>query len=201
MRMSMGWVYNWQTMIAGIVAVVGAIGGGVLAYGAGVKQARATHRATEASTKSMLERSQLVERANISGGGVRARKPTPGSGRLVETGEFEFHFNNYGKTPGTLYKLGYGFCEETAIPERPRYIFEYYNEPIDPGRRGEPFVRHQIPPQLYAPVVYGRFYYKTVFSTRHSSGFIYRIQPNSDPQSIPPPSPDFIRDQDEPDEK
>jgi hypothetical protein len=38
------WVYDWQTMIAGIVAVVGAIGGGVLAYLAGKKQADATRK-------------------------------------------------------------------------------------------------------------------------------------------------------------
>jgi hypothetical protein len=36
------WVYDWQTMIAGFLAIVGAMGGGWLAYCAGVKQADAT---------------------------------------------------------------------------------------------------------------------------------------------------------------
>ena len=64
-------VYDWQTYIAGLLA----LGGGFLAYRAGIKQARATHQAAEQSTRSMQERSQLVERAYISGGGVRATEP------------------------------------------------------------------------------------------------------------------------------
>jgi hypothetical protein len=192
-------LYDWQTLLAGAAAIVG----GLAAYRAGVKQARATHQATETSTKSMLERSRLVERAYISGGGVRATEPfdisAHGTVRFRETGEFEFHINNYGKTPGVLYQLGFGFCDETAIPEVPDYKFQYRHSPIDPGRRGEPIARHRIPPQFSRPVVYGRFYYKTIFGTRHSSGFIYRILPNSGPEPIYPPNNGFIREQDEPD--
>jgi hypothetical protein len=191
------WVYDWQTIIAG----VGAVFGGWLAYRAGVRQATATREATEASTRSMLQRSQLVERAYISGGGVRAREPSEISAAGVlsfrDTGEFEFHINNYGKTQGTLYRLGYGFCDEAAPPKAPAYTFEYYSEPIDPGRRGLPIARHRIPAEHNVPMVYGRFYYSTIFNTRHSSGFFYRILPNRDPQSVSPPTADFTRDRDE----
>jgi hypothetical protein len=149
-----------------------------------------------------LAHSHKVERAYISGGGVRAREffdlaangTTP---RTRETGEFEFHINNYGKTPGILYKIGFGFCDERAIPAVPAYTFRYRHNPIDPGRRGEPIYRHKIPTEHKTPVVYGRFYYKTIFATCHSSGFIYRILPNVAPESISPPSYDYIQEQDE----
>jgi hypothetical protein len=161
-------------------------------------------RATEYSTNLMLERSQKIERAYMSGGGMRQQElfdlSANGIPRFRETGNFEFHVNNYGKTPGTLYKLGYGFCEEQDIPSHPTYEFVYRHNPIDPGRRGEPIYRHPIPTELKSPVVYGRFYYKTIFETRHSSGFIYRILPNRAPESISPPSNDYIKDQDEHDE-
>jgi hypothetical protein len=193
-------LYDWQTLLAGAAAIFG----GWLAYRAGVKQATATRDAAENSTKSMLERSRLVERAYISGGGVRATEPSDisatGIVRFRETGEFEFHINNYEKTPGILYQLGFGFCDETAIPEVPDYSLLYRHNPIDPGRRGEPIARYLIPPEYSRPVVYGRFYYQTIFGTRHSSGFIYRILRNTGPQSISRPSIEFIRDQDEPDQ-
>jgi hypothetical protein len=190
-------VYDWQTYIAGLLA----LGGGVLAYRAGVKQARATHRATEKSTQSMLERSQLVERAYISGGGVRARElvgiSAQGTPIDRDAGKFQFHINNYGKTQGTLYRLGFEFCDEANIPDRPNYKFEHKDNPIDPGRRGLPIDLQPIPPEHAVPVVYGRFYYRTIFNTWHSSGFIYRILPNTDPQPIRPPSPEFVKDRDE----
>jgi hypothetical protein len=145
-------VYDWQTYIAGLLA----LGGGVLAYRAGVKQARATHRATEKSTQSMLERSQLVERAYISGGGVRARElvgiSAQGTPIDRDAGKFQFHINNYGKTQGTLYRLGFEFCDEANIPDRPNYKFEHKDNPIDPGRRGLPIDLQPIPPEHAVPV-------------------------------------------------
>jgi hypothetical protein len=148
-----------------------------------------------------LAHSQKIERAYMSGGGYRAKQPTAisayGHPVLSETGEFDFCVNNYGKTPGTLYKLGYGFCDESAIPTVPKYIPQYRHNQIDPGRSGEPIARHPIPQEYKRPVVYGRFYYETIFGTRHSSGFLYRILPNQGSESIPPPSTDYIRDQDE----
>jgi hypothetical protein len=194
------WAYDWQPIIAGIIAVAGALGGGWLAYLAGKKQADTTRDSTIEATTQMLTRGQLVERAYISGGGVRAREPSgisaTGAVLFRETGEFEFHINNYGKTPGRLYKLGFAFCDEGAPPATPQYEFVYQREPIDPGRRGEFLRRERIRPEHQVPVVYGRFYYETVFGTRHSSGFFYRILPNSPPQSIKPPSDEFTRDRD-----
>jgi hypothetical protein len=57
------WVYDWQTMIAGIVAVVGATGGGVLAYCAGVKQATATRHAADRQIRALQEQNADLKRA------------------------------------------------------------------------------------------------------------------------------------------
>jgi hypothetical protein len=145
--------------------------------------------------------SQKIERAYMSGGGYRAKQIVGMSAYqtplLGETGEFQFCVNNYGKTPATLYGLGYGFCDESAIPPSPAYTRLYRHNEIDPGRSGEPIARVPIPKDHPRPVVYGRFYYETIFATRHSSGFLFRILPNQDSESIPPPSQDYICDRDE----
>jgi hypothetical protein len=146
---------------------------------------------------NQLAHSQKIERAYMSGGGYRAKAlgmSATGAPVVGETGEFQFCVNNYGKTPGTLYGLGYGFCDESAIPPVPSYTRLYRHNQIDPGRHGEPIARLPIPSQYTQPVVYGRFYYETIYGTRYSSGFIYRIPPNQDPEPIDPPSPNYIRD-------
>jgi hypothetical protein len=151
--------------------------------------------------KSQLRHSHRIERAYMSGGGYRVKHPVAMSAHqtpiLGETGEFQFCVNNYGKTPGILCGLGYAFCEESAIPQVPNYTFLYLHSYIDPGRSGLPIISRPVPKEYTRPVVYGRFYYETIFGTRHSSGFLYRILPNQQSESIQPPSAVYIRDQDE----
>jgi hypothetical protein len=78
--------------------------------------------------RNRIERNK-IERAYLSGGGARAKRIIrvlpPNQTVLEDTGEFQFHVNNYGKTPGTLYQLGYGFCDEGSIPLHPEYTFQY----------------------------------------------------------------------------
>src|SRR5262245_30083751 len=58
--------------------------------------------------RSQLRHGHQVERAYISAGGFRRFLPQPidplsREYRLVDTGRFEFHVNNYGKTSGTVF--------------------------------------------------------------------------------------------------
>lgn len=153
-------------------------------------------------TSILAEHTPKVERAYISGGGVRTAgyggMMSDGFPRLVaaEGNEFQFRINNYGKTPGNLLRVGWNFCDETAIPPEPEYIFEEWPIPIDPGRHGEPIFERPIPQTLKSPVVYGRFFYKTIFKTRHSSGFIYRIARGQPSAPIRPPSVKYTEDRD-----
>ena len=71
------WAYDWQTITAGILAIAGAIGGGWLAYHAGVKQANATRKGARdqiaalekqnADLKLADQRRLAQERKGVSG--------------------------------------------------------------------------------------------------------------------------------------
>ena len=76
-------------------------------------------------------------------------------------------------------------------------MFEYYRMEIIPGQRSEILLLKPIPAQFTNPVVYGRFYYRTIFDTCHSSGFIYRIPLELINFPIKPPSNNYIEQQDE----
>jgi hypothetical protein len=58
------WACDWQTMIAGIVAVVGAVGGGALAYRAGVRQADATTNSANAEIEAIKQQTAALEQQN-----------------------------------------------------------------------------------------------------------------------------------------
>jgi hypothetical protein len=151
--------------------------------------------------RSQLKHSRSVDRAYISGGGVRTTEFVALSASNVPItrpgGKFEFHVSNYGKTQATVYKLSFGFCDETNIPRTPCYAVEYLRSQIDPGRSGQPVAVHPIPTEYTRPVVFGRFHYKTIFNTYHSSGFIYRTVAGEGSVPIRPPSDDYIEDRNE----
>jgi hypothetical protein len=154
------------------------------------------------ASDDQIAHSHEIERAYISGGGMRAKEPfdvsANGTVRFRETDQFEFHVNNYGKTPGKVYQLGCGFCEETAIPNgNPAYDTHYVNSWINPGRSGLPLSIVVIPAHLQRPVVFGRVYYETIFGQRFSSGFLYRVPKSSGSESIPPPDPRYTDEREE----
>jgi hypothetical protein len=165
------------------------------------------------ATKGLLKHAPKVERAYISGGGIHAFNVVPqyqfiaqrlaggplppAEPRYEATGEFEFRVNNYGKTPGTVFLLEYGFCSESNIPAAPQYTPHRVDRPIGPGRENVVLARILITPIFADQVVYGRFHYSTIFGTKHSSGFIYRIEEWETPKSINAPDP-FVRDEDYP---
>jgi len=148
-----------------------------------------------------LAHDKQVDRAYMSGGGNRNSVTaglSPEGDPIMRPGDrFIFRVNNYGKTEGTLYKLSYGFCDEDDIPPEPIYTKQYRRSQIDPGRSGQPIADHPIPAEHKKPVVYGRFHYKTIFGSYHSSGFIYRIIASEDSVPIRPPSDAYIEDRTE----
>jgi hypothetical protein len=156
--------------------------------------------------RSQLEHGRQVERAYVSGGGGRKLSPTELPGKdgepmqvLLDTGVFEFHVSNYGKTPGKVFQIGYGFCEMANVPDvDPTYTLEYIDSWIDPGRSGLPIFVTEIPRNLAHPAAYGRVYYETIFGDRFSSGFLYRIpRGQGGGVSIRPPNPRYTNDREE----
>src|SRR5262245_48133681 len=110
---------------------------------------------------SQLRHARDIDRAYVSGGG-------PGN---PPDGPFILTINNYGRTPATLIEYAVEFCELTAIPPRPKYLARDYKR--TPSSGIYPPSAHgwdvaQIPyghQQLREPVVYGRFWYKGLFSS------------------------------------
>jgi len=153
--------------------------------------------------KAQLKHNREVERAYISAGGLRRFDPVqtgPGQFQLRDTGHFEFHVNNYGKTQGKVFQIGWGFCEDHAVPVgEPTYHTTYFNSWIAPGRTSLPLDSIQIPNNLVSPAVYGRVYYETIFGERFSSGLLYRIpnRPGAS-ESIAPPNPLYTDERTEP---
>jgi hypothetical protein len=132
--------------------------------------------------RSQLIHAHRVERAYVSGGGVPERRPArawidKGDGRLVQatepTGRFELHVNNYGKTPGELLEIGFGWCEAGNIPERPEYEWIPHQDWAAPGV-GSRHIKTLAAPKttLSRPAIYGRFRYRDIFGAPHSDGFI-----------------------------
>ena len=118
---------------------------------------------------------------------------------LVDTQQFEFHANNYGKTSGRVFKIGWGFCEKSAVPNiDPIYTEEYINSWINPGASGVLLDQIPIPSNLAEPTIFGRIYYETIFDQRFSIGFVYSIpaQPR-DSKSIRPPNPRYTEERKE----
>jgi hypothetical protein len=144
-----------------------------------------------------LRHGHKVERAYVSAGGFRrfVAQPMNAAGQytLIDTQQFEFHVNNYGKTPGRVFQLGWGFCESTNVPNTdPVYQTKYFKSEINPGASGVLLEKINIPQNLVQPAVYGRVYYETIFGDRFSSGFLYRIPPKpGDSESIAPPNPRY----------
>jgi len=145
-------------------------------------------------SRSQLKHSHKTERAYISGGGVPARRleyipaavnPVQ---RSVLTGDFEFHINNHGKTPGELLLIAIEFCDAANIPAKPTYNPEHFHDWIGPGTQSRPMRWKPIPKDRPATAVYGRIYYRDIFGKNHSSGFIQSIggDGSSKPLFAPP---------------
>ncbi len=85
------------------------------------------------ATRKLVRHGPQIERAYISAGGFRRFLPQPVAPdsrevRMIDTRRFEFHVNNYGKTPGTIFQIGWGFCETTAVPNvEPVYQLKYFD--------------------------------------------------------------------------
>jgi len=155
------------------------------------------------ATRSLVRHAPQIERAYISAGGFRRFVPqptnVPGQYVLADTQQFEFHINNYGRTKGRVFQLGWGFCESANVPNvEPIYQTKYFRSDINPGASGIPVEKVDIPRNLIDPAVYGRVYYETIFGDRFSSGFLYRIPARpGDSESIVPPNPRYTDDRKE----
>jgi hypothetical protein len=155
-------------------------------HAAAEAQERALTRQAEAA-RELLDRTPQIERAYISGGGpkqVVARRIAakigtygmiPETVEYAFTGNFQLQINNHGKTAGELLQYGYGFCDLKDIPPKPDYTIQNFHDWIGPGTQSRNLVPIKIPVELSEPVVYGRFYYKDIFGSCHSSGFILKI--------------------------
>jgi hypothetical protein len=161
------------------------------------------------STYGLLKHGREVERAYISCGGARESRFVSREivdGKTVEvheiTNKFQFHVNNYGKTPGTVFRIRCGFCEEGLIPKStPTYKYDVYrHSPIDPDRRSLPLAVFPIPPELKGPAVFGRVSYKTIFGDCFSSAFIYKIPLSGEVEAIRPPNKLYLQEQREKDD-
>jgi hypothetical protein len=158
---------------------------------------------------SQLQHGRRIERAYISCGGARESRFVSREiidGKTVEvheiTNKFQFHVNNYGKTPGTVFRIRCGFCEEGLIPNStPTYKYDVYRySPIDPDRRSLPLAVFPIPPELKSPAVFGRVSYKTIFGDCFSSAFIYKIPLSGEVEAIRPPNKLYLQEQREKDD-
>jgi hypothetical protein len=160
------------------------------------------------ATRKLVRHATEIERAYISCGGARewVVKKAVVDGKTVEvhevTNNFQFHVNNYGKTPGIVFRIRCGFCEEGVIPNStPIYEHDVYrHSPIDPGRRSLPLAVFPVPPELKSPVVFGRVSYKTIFGNCFSSAFVYRIPSSGDVEAVRPPNKHYLQEQPEGDD-
>jgi hypothetical protein len=155
-----------------------------------------------AINKSQLAHSHQVERAYFSGGGFpEFRNVTPASlagetdaSIRIATGNFLIHINNQGKTPGELLEIALEFCDAASIPPQPIYNRQRHRDWYGPGTQSRAIIRIPIPANISNPVIYGRFYYRDIFSDQiHSCGFIQNIdlqEINSGP--IIPPSRAYV---------
>jgi hypothetical protein len=165
--------------------------------------------------RSQLSYTQQIERAYISGGGVPQMQhllpptevyPVAYEGHIIDavdrpaavpTGNFELHINNYGKTPGELREIGFGFCEVDKISPAPHYDRRHFRDWIGPGTGSRPIHLIRIPKGLANPAIYGRFYYRDIFGGNHSCGFIQTIGPNGETSPILAPAV-YTEERDEP---
>jgi len=185
-------LHDEDSLAAGLIGAAGALFAAWIAWTTVQRQLEEQQR-----------QARIAERAYISGGGgrgfLRTEKDATGEYIYVPTGRFQFHVSNYGKTPGRVFKLGWGFCEETEIPAgEASYETKYFDSWIDPGRSGLPLFEIMIPANLARPAIYGRVFYTTIFGERFSSGFLYRLPDKlGDSESIIPPHPSYTDDRKE----
>jgi len=159
-----------------------------------------TSRSQSREMKRSVDVLAQAERAYICGGGPAAVLTTTPQGHKVFTTEFTgkpSHFlayvNNYGKTPGELFGYYINFLDvekdsdiPKQIPAVPKERIFYFRDWIKPVPESRPLpTRLMIPTDFHHPIVYGRFFYKDVITTKfHSSGFIYRFGNSADTMPI-----------------
>jgi hypothetical protein len=132
-----------------------------------------------------------TERAYISGGGGAEPNGTT----------FRFDINNYGKTPGNLIEIRWGFISlNDPIPSAPpSYDAPYFRyDWIKPYTWIGGIHKIDVPANIAKPAIYGRYYYRDVFNKSRSSGFILSILPDGQTKPIRAPAI-YSREQDEDD--
>jgi len=169
--------------------------------------------------RSQLAHSHQVERAYISGGGspevrimnlgtqtvqtlgisTSGTMTVPLAPERTLTGHFEIRVNNYGKTPGELWGVQYGFCDADKIPAAPDFTEGNFHDWIQPGIGNRPLGTVPIPQRFDRPAIYGRFVYRDIFNQWHSSGFIQSIGPGEQTRPILAPRI-YTEERDEPDQ-
>jgi hypothetical protein len=172
-----------------------------------LRKADETARIAANAAQISAEHIPRVERAYLSGSGTARRAvmftdPTiPATAKMVAT--FGFDINNFGKTPGELFEIKYGFL---AIPTDPNFVAPgppqyterlFWQDWYRPGIQSREIPwRVEIPPR-FPLIIFGRLYYRDIFGQKHSSGFILRIESSGDTTPIPA-DPRYTEERDEP---
>jgi hypothetical protein len=158
---------------------------------------KVTRRAADAA-KEAAEHIPKVERAYLSGGGIGSFRSVTGGGSTPRVGLgpfFALQVNNFGKTPGEIRKVRYGFlpapaddnCLDAPVPPRYSEIL-YWQDWYRSGQQSRDITDLEIPAKItYPTVIFGRLYYRDIFKSSHSSGFALKIgaQGGSSPVRIP----------------
>jgi hypothetical protein len=161
------------------------------------------------AAKAAADHIPKVERAYLSGGGgggivtSHAAGTAPdGSGTSVVM--FRFDVNNFGKTPGELREIKYGFlpmpADETTFhpPIPPQYSETFFwQDWYQPGVQSKSVPQLVTLPVVLPAIIFGRLYYYDIFDAGHSSGFILKMAPNGGTSPIKAPT-SYTEERDEP---
>jgi hypothetical protein len=119
----------------------------------------------------------------LSGGGIgKAVNVVKGPQTSVKH-TFNLQINNFGKTPGEIRKVRYGFLPAPTdnnclnAPEPPAYSeLVYWQDWYKPGQQSRPVTDLDIPaPTTFPTVIFGRLFYRDIFKDSHSCGFALKI--------------------------
>lgn len=168
------------------------------------RSAIAARRAAIAARKS-AEHIPKVERAYLSGGGTGRVFGPEGSDNPAAL--FEFQVNNFGKTPGELREIRYGFLpmptyeNDFRAPEPPPYSEKlFWQDWYRPGIQSRSIPKHALITIGVPSVIFARLYYRDIFGAWHSSGFVLQLDHRAGSSPIKAP-PSYTDERDEPDYK
>jgi len=112
-----------------------------------------------------------------------------GGGPSAPPTKFLFQINNFGKTPGELFWIRYGFvplgAETPAVPVYTREL--YWHDWYKPQTQSK-----DIPPLGDLEFgtkgrIFGRYYYRDIFKKWHSAGFILGFDARGGTESVDAP--------------